>query len=406
MIDGVAASALADEFGTPLYVYSADTLRQRWQAYQAALPASAGMLCYAVKANSNLTLLGMLADAGAGFDIVSVGELERVLLAGGKPERIVFSGVGKQAHELRRALEVGIHCFNVESSSELDHLEAVARELGTIARVSLRVNPNVDPRTHPYISTGLKTSKFGVAIEEALPLYRKMAASDHLDAIGVDCHIGSQLTDTQPLMEALDSVMALVDRLKAEGVRLQHVDMGGGLGVSYEPGEEAPDIGAYVSRLVGRLEPLGLKLILEPGRSVVADAGVFLTRVELLKTGSEPGFAVVDGAMNDLLRPALYGAWQAVVPEREADPNATAPRWDIVGPVCETGDFLARDRSLDLQEGDLLAVLQAGAYGAVMASNYNTRPRPAEVLVDGAERRLVRRRETLQDVWAHEVGLP
>lgn len=406
MIDGVAARALADEFGTPLYVYSADTLRQRWHAYEAALPAHAGLLCYAVKANSNLTLLRLLAKAGAGFDIVSVGELERVLRAGGDPERVVFSGVGKQTHELRRALEVGIHCFNVESASELDHLERVARELDTVARVSLRVNPDVDPRTHPYISTGLKTSKFGVAIEEARPLYRKMAASDYLDAIGVDCHIGSQLTDTQPLMEALDSVLALVDALRAEGVSLQHVDMGGGLGVSYEPDEKAPDIAAYVSRLVERLRPLGLKLILEPGRSVVADAGVFLTRVELLKTGSEPGFAVVDGAMNDLLRPALYGAWQAVVPEREADSTEAGRRWDIVGPVCETGDFLARDRSLDLREGDLLAVLQAGAYGAVMASNYNTRPRPAEVLVDGAEMRLVRRRETLEDVWAHEVGLP
>lgn len=406
MIDDVAARTLADDFGTPLYVYSAATLRRRWQAYEAALPAHSGMLCYAVKANSNLTLLHLLAEAGAGFDIVSVGELERVLRAGGDPGRIVFSGVGKQAHELRRALAVDIHCFNVESASELEHLEAVAAESGKVAPVSLRVNPNVDAGTHPYIATGLKTSKFGVAIEEALPLYRRMAESNHLKAIGVDCHIGSQLTDTEPLMEALDSVLALVNALQNEGIRLQHVDMGGGLGVSYEPGEQAPDIGAYVRRVVERLQPLGLKLVLEPGRSVVADAGVFLTRVELLKTGSDPGFAVVDGAMNDLLRPALYGAWQAVVPEREAARGDAARRWDIVGPVCESGDFLARDRRLYLHEGDLLAVLQAGAYGAVMASNYNTRPRPAEVLVDGADVRLVRRRETLEDVWAHEVGLP
>lgn len=398
----VPVDTLAEQFGTPLYVYSRAALIHQYQRYQAAV-SEQDLVCYAVKANANLAVLRTLAAQGAGFDIVSVGELERVLEAGGDPERIVFSGVGKLPAEMARALEVGIHCFNVESLSELEHLQAVAAERDQVARVSLRVNPDVDARTHPYISTGLKANKFGVPIDDAEAFYQRARALSHIEPIGVDCHIGSQLTDIEPLLEALGSLLALVRRLRADGIVLQHVDMGGGLGVSYEEGEAAPDIESYIAAVKAELDSEGLHLVLEPGRSIVADAGLFLTRVTLLKTGEEKNFAVVDGAMNDLLRPSLYGAWQRVLPVQPRPGQPTT--WDVVGPVCETGDFLARDRELVLAEGDLVAIMQAGAYGFAMASNYNTRPRAAEVMVDGEQAMLIRRRETLDDLLAAERDL-
>ncbi|MCH8551479.1 MAG: diaminopimelate decarboxylase [Natronospirillum sp.] len=398
----VPVEQLAETFGTPLYVYSRQALISQYQRYQSAV-SEQDMICYAVKANSNLAVLRTLADQGAGFDIVSGGELERVLAAGGDPARVVFSGVGKQPAEMQRALEVGIHCFNVESLRELEQLQAVAASLETVARVSLRVNPDVDARTHPYISTGLKANKFGVPVEDAETFYLQARDMAFIEPVGVDCHIGSQLTETEPLLEALDSLLVLVGRLRTQGIELVHVDMGGGLGVSYEEGEQPPDIEQYIAIVHDRLAAQGLHLILEPGRSIVADAGMFLTRVSLLKTGEEKNFAVVDGAMNDLLRPALYGAWQRVVP---VTPRPGKPAlWDIVGPICETGDFLAKDRELVLAEGDLLAVMQAGAYGFVMSSNYNTRPRAAEVMVDGDKAHLVRRRETLSELLAAEQEL-
>lgn len=402
-VEDVPVGELAEQFGTPLYVYSQRTLEENFQQYLAALGNHPGMICYAVKANANLGVLRVLADLGAGFDIVSVGELERVLAAGGAPERIVFSGVGKADDEMARALEVGIHCFNVESLTELEHLNALAQSADRVANVSLRVNPNVDAGTHPYISTGLKANKFGVPIEDADIFYRRANELAHIRPIGVDCHIGSQLTDVAPLLEALDSLLVLVTSLRDQGIVLQHIDMGGGLGVSYEEGETPPDVGAYIEVLKERLAPEGLGLILEPGRSIAADAGIFITRVNVLKPGEVKNFAIVDGAMNDLLRPSLYGAWQRVVPVNPRPGNPS--NWDIVGPVCESGDFLAQDRPLVLHEGDLLAVMQAGAYGFAMASNYNTRPRAAEVMVNGDRARLVRRRETLKDLLAQERGL-
>lgn len=399
----VPVADLVRQFGSPLYIYSQSTLEDNFRAYQSALGTHPGLICYAVKANANLGVLKVLANLGAGFDIVSVGELERVLAAGGEPARIVFSGVGKTPDEMARALEVGIHCFNVESLSELEQLNAVAEKAGVVAPVSLRVNPNVDAGTHPYISTGLKANKFGVPIEHAHTFYERAEALVHIKPIGVDCHIGSQLTDVSPLLESLDNVLNLVFELRERGIVLEHVDMGGGLGVSYEEGETPPDVAAYIDALKARLAPEGLALMLEPGRSIAADAGIFVTRVQVLKPGEEKNFAVVDGAMNDLLRPALYGAWQRVVPVRPTPGNPSS--WDIVGPVCESGDFLAKDRDLVLHEGDLLAVMQAGAYGFAMASNYNTRPRAAEVMVKDGQARLVRRRETLKDMLALERGL-
>ncbi|MFC3851796.1 diaminopimelate decarboxylase [Salinispirillum marinum] len=405
--EACAVPDLVRQFGTPLYVYSKQALVEQYQRYQDALGDYDGHICYAVKANSNLRVLAVLAEAGAGFDIVSGGELERVLRAGGKADRIVFSGVGKQKDEIARALAVGIHCFNVESYPELELINAVASELRLVAPVSLRVNPNVDAGTHPYISTGLKANKFGVPIEQADAFYARAADLAHINVVGVDCHIGSQLTDIAPLAESLDSVLALVDRLAEQGIQLRHVDMGGGLGISYQDHETAPDIEGYIDFLKQRLASRGLALVLEPGRSIVGDAGIFVTEVALLKEGEEKNFAVVDGAMNDLLRPALYGAWQRVqpvVPRTEPDAGELK-HWDIVGPICETGDFLAKDRALNLQPKDLLAVMQSGAYGFVMASNYNTRPRAAEVMVDGDKVHLVRRRETLDDLLALEEGL-
>jgi diaminopimelate decarboxylase len=360
-------------------------------------------VCYALKANSNLAVLDVLARLGAGFDIVSGGELARVIAAGGDPRKVVFSGVGKTAAEIRQALETDILCFNVESASELARIERIAGETGRIAPVSIRVNPDVDPKTHPYISTGLKENKFGVAFEDALPLYRRAAASSRLRVVGVDFHIGSQLTETAPFVAALERVLDLVDALGREGIALHHLDLGGGLGIRYRA-ETPPPVAEYLAALLVRIGARPLRILLEPGRVLVGNAGALLTRVEYLKPGAERSFAIVDAAMNDLLRPALYDAWHEVVPV-VARGGATR-RYEVVGPVCETGDFLAHERELAVEEGDLLAILSAGAYGMTMSSNYNTRPRAAEVMIDGAAMHLVRERETVQGLFERERTMP
>ncbi|MDR8013357.1 diaminopimelate decarboxylase [Ectopseudomonas guguanensis] len=401
--EGVALSALAQRFGTPTYVYSRAHIEAQYRAYADALAGMPHLVCFAVKANSNLGVLNVLARLGAGFDIVSSGELERVLAAGGEPSRIVFSGVGKSRDDMRRALEVGVHCFNVESSVELERLQKVAAELGVKAPVSLRVNPDVDAGTHPYISTGLKENKFGIDIEQAEAVYARAAELQNLEVIGVDCHIGSQLTTLEPFLDALDRLLLLVDKLAARGIVIKHLDLGGGLGVQYRD-EQPPLAGDYITAVRKRLAGRDLSLVFEPGRFIVANAGVLLTQVEYLKHTEHKDFAIVDAAMNDLIRPALYQAWMDVSPVQPRDGEAR--RYDLVGPICETGDFLAKDRQLVLEEGDLLAVRSAGAYGFVMSSNYNTRGRAAEVLVDGEQAFEVRRRETVQELYAGESLLP
>ncbi|MFZ3186640.1 MAG: diaminopimelate decarboxylase, partial [Pseudomonas sp.] len=401
--EGVALSAIAERFGTPTYVYSRAHIEAQYRAYADALQGIEHLVCFAVKANSNLGVLNVLARLGAGFDIVSRGELERVLAAGGKPEKIVFSGVGKSRDDMRRALEVGVHCFNVESTDELERLQQVAAELGVQAPVSLRVNPDVDAGTHPYISTGLKENKFGIAISDAEAVYARAAALPNLQVLGVDCHIGSQLTTLPPFLDALDRLLALIDRLAARDIHIRHLDLGGGLGVQYRD-EQPPLAGDYIAAVRERIAGRSLALVFEPGRSIVANAGVLLTRVEYLKHTEHKDFAIVDAAMNDLIRPALYQAWMEVV---AVQPRSGASRpYDIVGPICETGDFLAKDRQLALEEGDLLAIRSAGAYGFVMSSNYNTRGRAAEVMVDGARSIEVRQRETVQELFAGESLLP
>lgn len=401
--EGVALPALAQRFGTPTYVYSRAHIEAQYRAYADALEGVPYLVCFAVKANSNLGVLNVLARLGAGFDIVSRGELERVLAAGGKPERIVFSGVGKTRDDMRRALEVGVHCFNVESTDELERLQQVAAELDVIAPVSLRVNPDVDAGTHPYISTGLKENKFGIAIADAEAVYARANELSNLEVIGVDCHIGSQLTTLPPFLDALDRLLDLIDRLAARGIHIRHLDLGGGLGVRYRD-EQPPLAGDYIQAVRKRVEGRELTLVFEPGRSIVANAGVLLTRVEYLKHTEHKDFAIVDAAMNDLIRPALYQAWMDVVPVQPREGEGRP--YDIVGPICETGDFLAKDRQLALAEGDLLAVRSAGAYGFVMSSNYNTRGRAAEVLVDGDQAFEVRRRESVQELYAGESLLP
>lgn len=402
--EDVPLRAIAEAFGSPCYVYSRATLERHWQAFDQAFADRDHLICYAVKANSNLAVLNVLARLGSGFDIVSVGELERVLAAGGQPDKIVFSGVGKQAHEMQRALEAGIRCFNVESVPELHRLDRVAAELGKKAPVSLRVNPDVDAKTHPYISTGLKDNKFGIGFDAALKAYHLADSLPHLVVTGIDCHIGSQLTELAPFLDALDRVLILAERLQDAGINISHLDLGGGLGVRYQA-EMPPQPAEYAAALHGRLAGLPLQLFLEPGRAIAANAGVLLTRVEYLKTGETKNFAIVDAAMNDLIRPALYDAWQEVITVQQ-QPGAAYKKYDIVGPVCETGDFLAKERLLGLQQGDLLAVRSAGAYGFTMASNYNTRPRVAEVMVDGDKMYLVRRRETIQELLQAECCLP
>ncbi|WP_109513326.1 diaminopimelate decarboxylase [Pseudomonas ovata] len=401
--EGVALSAIAERFGTPTYIYSRAHIEAQYRAYADALSGMPHLVCFAVKANSNLGVLNVLARLGAGFDIVSRGELERVLAAGGQAERIVFSGVGKTREDMRRALEVGVHCFNVESTDELERLQVVAAELGVRAPVSLRVNPDVDAGTHPYISTGLKENKFGIAINDAEDVYVRASQLPNLEVVGVDCHIGSQLTTLEPFIDALDRLLDLVDRLGDCGIHLRHIDLGGGLGVRYRD-EEPPLAGDYIKAVRERLEGRDLGLVFEPGRFIVANAGVLLTRVEYLKHTEHKDFAIVDAAMNDLIRPALYQAWMDVTAVRPRD--GAARIYDIVGPICETGDFLAKNRELALAEGDLLAVHSAGAYGFVMSSNYNTRGRAAEVLVDGSDAFEVRRRETLSELFAGESLLP
>jgi diaminopimelate decarboxylase len=410
-VESVALADIAARFGTPCYVYSRAALTAAYGAYRDALQAHGlaerSLICYAVKANSNLAILNLFARLGAGFDIVSGGELARVLAAGGSPERIVFSGVGKSRAEMRAALEAGIHCFNVESASELEQLSEVAGSVGRRAPVSLRVNPDVDAKTHPYISTGLKTAKFGVAFDEAFDLYRRAASLPHIAVKGIDCHIGSQLLDPAPAAEAADKVLALVDRLAAAGIALEHIDLGGGMGIQYRADEPAPSAADYLSPMLAKLAGRREKLLFEPGRSLVGNAGILLTRVEVLKPGEEKHFAVVDAAMNDLMRPALYDAWHDIVKVGAGDTATGTPMsYEIVGPICESGDFLGHDRELALNEGDLLAILSAGAYGMAMASNYNSRPRAAEVMVDGDSMHLIRRRENVAELFALETVLP
>ncbi|HET8707562.1 MAG TPA: diaminopimelate decarboxylase [Pseudomonadales bacterium] len=405
--ESVSLTLLAERFGTPTYVYSRAAIERQWRAFDDAFAGLPHLVCYAVKANSNIAVLNILARLGSGFDIVSQGELERVLAAGGDPAKVVFSGVGKQVAEMRRALEVGVHCFNVESEAELHLLNLVASEMGLRAPVSLRVNPDVDAQTHPYISTGLKENKFGVDIAKAEAIYTEAASLPNIEVIGVDCHIGSQLTQLTPFSDALDRVLALIDSLAARGIKIKHLDIGGGLGVRYK--EETPPTPAeYVQALRGRLQQSGLTIVVEPGRAIVANAGVLLTQVQLLKSTPAKHFAVVDAAMNDLIRPALYSAWQEIAPVVQRAPSADYPnvKYDVVGPVCETGDFLGKDRELCIAPGDLLVVRSAGAYGFTMSSNYNTRNRAAEIIVDGDKYYCVRRRETYADQIALESVLP
>ncbi len=401
--EDVPVAEIVAHFGTPVYVYSRASLEQNWRAFDQAFAQHPHLLCYAVKANSNLAVLNLLARLGSGFDIVSVGELERVLKAGGRAEKIVFSGVGKREDELRRALEVGIACFNVEVTEEFDRLNRIAGELGLEAKVALRVNPDIDAKTHPYIATGLKENKFGIAMASALKEILRAAELPHLKIVGLDCHIGSQLTQLDPFLATLDRVLSLAERLEREGIALKHLDLGGGLGISYRD-ELPPKPGEYVAALLAELKGCDYELWLEPGRAIVGNAGILVTRIEYLKKTSAKNFAIVDAAMNDLLRPALYQAWQDIVPVhlRTDVPEAV---YDIVGPVCETGDFLGRERRLRLAPGDLVAVCSAGAYGFSMSSNYNSRPRPPEVLVDGSKMHLVRERETLEDLWRGEKVL-
>ncbi|KDE40123.1 Diaminopimelate decarboxylase [Nitrincola lacisaponensis] len=400
----VSLAQVAETQGTPAYVYSREAIERAYMAYANALNGRDALICYAVKANSNIALLNLLARLGAGFDIVSLGELERVLRAGGDPAKVVFSGVGKQPAEIRRALELGIFCFNIESDAELDRVNDVALEAGQVARVSFRVNPDVDAGTHPYISTGLKENKFGIDIDQAEAVYRRAAALPGVEVVGMDCHIGSQLTEISPFLDALDRLLALIDRLAAQGIVIHHLDLGGGLGVCYTD-ETPPSAEAFVEAMLERIGDRPLTLIFEPGRSIVANAGVLLTRVEFLKQTGEKHFAIIDAAMNDLIRPSLYSAYQEIIPVQLND-DVPSRRWDLVGPVCETGDFLGKDRELRLQAGDLLAVCSAGAYGFVMASNYNSRPRPVELMVDDEQVYVIREREKISDLMQGEQLLP
>lgn len=399
----VAVSEIAEKYGTPCFIYSRATLERHYRAYDEALKGISNMICFAVKANSNLAVLNVLARLGAGFDIVSAGELERVLAAGGDPSRVIFSGLGKAETEISQALQAGIHCFNIESDAELDRINEVAIGLGQQAPISVRVNPDVDAGTHPHIATGLKENKFGISSEQAMDVYRRAAQMPGVKIIGIDCHIGSQLTNIEPFLDAIDRLLIMVDQLAVEDIHLSHFDMGGGLGVNYD--EENPPLPADLYAAVkGRFKDRDLTLLVEPGRSIAANAGIFVTRVEYLKFSEYKNFAIVDGAMNDLLRPALYGAWQEIIPVLKQEGKSQT--YDVVGPVCESADFLGKDRELSLNAGDLLAVRSAGAYGFVMSSNYNSRPRAPEIMVDGRNCHLVRSREILADQLALESCLP
>ena len=401
-VDTVALTRIADTFGTPSFVYSADALTESFAHYATAFAGQDHLVCFALKANSNLSIIRHFVRLGAGFDIVSGGELQRVLAAGGDAARVVFSGVGKTEAEMRLALEAGVLCFNVESVNELERLNQVAGSLGRRAPVSLRVNPDVDAKTHPYISTGLKDNKFGIAYASAREVYRRAAALPHLDVVGIDCHIGSQLTDLSPLLDALDRLLLLVDQLAEDGITLHHLDIGGGVGIRYRD-ETPPDLNRYAQAVRNKLAGRNLKVLMEPGRSLVGNAGVLLTRVEYLKLGETKHFAIVDAAMNDLMRPSLYDAWHDIVPVSQTD--GPAHLVDVVGPVCESSDFLGKDRQLAVEEGALLAVMSAGAYGSTMSSNYNTRPRAAEVLVENGQPRLIRERDSFAQMVANELNL-
>jgi diaminopimelate decarboxylase len=400
----VSVTTIAERFGTPCYIYSRATFEQHWRAFDEAFSEMPHLVCYAVKANSNLAVLNVLARQGSGFDIVSAGELARVIAAGGEAAKTVFSGVGKTEAEIEYALQQGIRCFNVESIPELSRINAVAKRLDIRAPISIRVNPDVDAQTHPYISTGLKENKFGIAIEDARAVYRSASDMTHLDIVGVDCHIGSQLTSVAPFVDALKRVLALIDELKADGTVIKHLDIGGGLGILYRD-ETPPTPAEYAAKLKPLLADRNLEVLLEPGRAIAGNAGILLTKVEFIKPTEAKKFAIVDAAMNDLLRPALYQSWQAIVP---VVAESTAPKavYDIVGPICETGDFLGKDRELAIEQGDLLAIRSAGAYGFTMSSNYNSRPRAAEVMVDGDKMFVVRERETVESLFAGESVLP
>ncbi len=401
--EDVPLPQIAAAYSTPCYVYSRAALQSRFEEFRQALAGRNAMVCYAVKANSNLAILNLFARAGAGFDIVSGGELARVVAAGGDPARVVFSGVGKTVDEIRMALDKGIFCFNVESAAELERLSEIAGRAGKRAPIALRVNPDVDPKTHPYISTGLRHNKFGVAYTEALELYRRARRLPHLEIAGIACHIGSQLLDPAPAAEAAGKILALADRLAAEGIVLRHLDLGGGLGIRYRD-ETPPSVAEYLAPILAQLTGRREKVLFEPGRALVGNAGLLLARVEHLKHGEERNFAVIDAAMNDLMRPALYDAWHDILPVRQG--SGETAEYEVVGPVCESGDFLGHGRSLAVAAGDLLAIMSAGAYGMAMSSNYNSRPRAAEIMVDGDRLHLVRERERIEQLFAGERILP
>ena len=395
-IEDLPLSLIADTYGTPSYVYSKKTISDNYLAYANALGQRPGKICYAVKANSNIAILQLLASLGAGFDIVSIGELDRVMMAGGKPEDIIFSGVGKTKYEMAKALECGISCFNVESVAELETLAQVANELNTTANISLRVNPDVDAQTHPYISTGLKENKFGIDINLAPEVYQRAAQLPSLNIVGIDCHIGSQLTNTEPFLDAIERLLRLLEKLSSLGISIQHLDLGGGLGVNYSD-ETPPAIDEYIHQIIHHVADFSGALYFEPGRSIVANAGALLTEVIYLKPTDDKNFAVVDAAMNDNIRPALYQAWQNMLPLNET-PTGVNSTWDFVGPICESADFLAKDRPMTLSQGDRLALMSSGAYGFVMSCNYNSRGRAPEILVDGNQHYLIRERETFDDI--------
>lgn len=400
-VENVSLQNLAETFSTPCYVYSKNALKEAYEQFSQGFAGSNHLVCFAVKANPSLAILNLFAKLGSGFDIVSGGELARVLAAGGDPKKVVFSGVGKTKAEMQAALEAGIFCFNVESASELTRLNQVAGEMGKKAPVSLRVNPNVDAKTHPYISTGLKNNKFGVAYEEALPLYLNAAAMLNIEIHGVDCHIGSQITELSPFLDAFDRVLALVDALQENGITIEHIDLGGGIGICYQD-EAPPAFNDYAKSILQKLGTRKVKLVFEPGRALVGNAGILLTKVEYLKHTEAKNFAIVDAAMNDLMRPALYEAFHDIKNVQVLQ-QAEKHTYDIVGPVCESGDFLGRDRTLALSEGDVLAIMSAGAYGMSMSSNYNTRSRAAEVMVDGENVQLIRRREEVNELFSNEI---
>ena len=400
-VEDLPVKQLAEEFGTPLYIYSRATLERHWHAFDSALGDHPHLICYAVKANSNIGILNVMAKLGSGFDIVSQGELERVLAAGGDASKVVFSGVGKSRAEIMRALEVGIRCFNVESIAELHHINQIAGEMGKIAPISLRVNPDVDAHTHPYISTGLKENKFGVSVDEALEVYKLAATLPHVKITGMDCHIGSQLTELQPFLDATDRLIRLIEQLKEDGIMLKHLDLGGGLGVTYTD-ETPPHPSDYAAALLNKLKGYeNLEIILEPGRAIAANAGILVAKVQYLKSNESRNFAITDTGMNDMIRPALYEAYMNII-EIDRTLEREKAIYDVVGPVCETSDFLGKQRELAIAEGDYIAQRSAGAYGASMSSNYNSRPRTAEVLVDGDKAHLIRRRESLSELWALE----